>query len=33
MVDQFNSYFTDLNMKAEEVVKDLRSSQISRELE
>lgn len=33
MVDQFNDYFTDLNLKAGEVVKDMRSSQISRELE
>lgn len=33
MVDQFNNYFTDLNLKAGEVVKDIKSSQISRELE
>lgn len=33
MVDQFTNYFTDLNLKAGEVVKDIRSSQISRELE
>lgn len=33
MVDQFNNYFTDLNLRASEVVKDIKSSQISRELE
>lgn len=33
MVDQFTNYFTDLNLKAGEVVKDIKSSQISRELE
>lgn len=33
MVDQFYNYFTDLNLKAAEMVKDLKSSQISRELE
>lgn len=33
MVDQFNNYFTDLNLRAGDVVKDIRSSQISRELE
>lgn len=33
MVDQFANYFTDLNLKAGEVVKDIKSSQISRELE
>lgn len=33
MVDQFSNYFTDLNLKAGEVVTDIKSSQISRELE
>ena len=32
-MDQFNNYFTDLNLRASEVVKDIKSSQISRELE
>lgn len=32
-VDKFNDYFTDLNSKADEVVKGIQSSQISRELE
>lgn len=33
MVEQFNNYFTEVNLKAGEVVKDIKSSQISRELE
>lgn len=32
-VEQFNDYLADLNLKAAQVVKELRSSQISRELE
>ncbi|MED6240448.1 hypothetical protein ATANTOWER_021272, partial [Ataeniobius toweri] len=32
-VEKFNDYITELNTRADDVVKDIKSSQISRELE